>query len=73
MTDDLFQAALEGQTFDSWDEVLDAVHETREDIISDAQFNAETFNDATDKDDMLDLAEEYGFTCDELEESEKEW
>ena len=72
MTDDLFQAALEGQTFDSWDEVLDAVHETREDIISDAQFNAETFNDATDKDDMLDLAEEYGFTCDELEESEKE-
>ena len=72
MTDDLFQAALEGQTFDSWDEVLDAVHETREDIISDAQFNAETFNDATDRDDMLDLAEEYGFTCDELEESEEE-
>lgn len=72
MTDDLFREHLEGQEFDSWGEVVDAVHEIREDIINDAQFNAETFNDATDKDDMLDLAEEYGFTCNELEESEEE-
>lgn len=72
MTDDLFHERLEDQEFDSWDEVVDAVHEIREDIITDAQFNAETFNDATDKDDMLDLAEEYGFTCNELEESEEE-
>lgn len=72
MTDDLFHESLEGQKFDSWDEVIDAVHEIREDIITDAQFNAETFNDATDKDDMLNLAKEYGFTCNELEGGEEE-
>jgi len=72
MLDGVFQDGLNGQEFDTWDDVVDFTSDLKDDIIGDAMFTAATFDDADSNDDRRDLAEEYGFTCKELEEGEEE-
>lgn len=72
MLDSIFQDSLNGQEFDTWDDVVDSTSDLKDDIIGEAVFTAATFDDADSNSDRRDLAEEYGFACKELEEDEEE-